>query len=84
MLKLRFFAGIRERFGRGTLELPLPPACASVDALIAHLDQQVQPGCAEWLRASNTLVAVNRAVTDRSAAIGDGDEVAFYPPVTGG
>ena len=84
MLRLRFFASIRERLGRGTLELPFTPQCTDVDALISLLDAGALPGCAAWLRMPNTLVAVNRAVTDRGAALADGDEIAFYPPVTGG
>jgi sulfur-carrier protein len=84
MLQLRFFASIRERLGRGALELAHDPACADVDALIARLDAAELPGCAQWLRAPNTLVAVNRVVADRAAALRDGDEIAFYPPVTGG
>jgi molybdopterin synthase sulfur carrier subunit len=84
MLRLRFFASIREHLGRPTLELPFTERCASVDGLIAHLDAGALPGCAEWLRAPSTLVAINRVVTDRGAAVADGDEIAFYPPVTGG
>ena len=84
MLRLRFFASIRERLGRSTLEMAFTPQCADIDALITHLDGGMLPGCAQWLRAPSTLVAVNRAITDRATALADEDEVAFYPPVTGG
>ena len=84
MLRLRFFASIREQLGRAALELPYAAPCADVEGLIAHLDGGALPGCGAWLRAPSTLVAVNRIVTDRGAALSDGDEIAFYPPVTGG
>jgi molybdopterin converting factor small subunit len=55
-----------------------------VESLVRHLDQTVLPGCAYTLLADNTLVAVNRSVSARAARVSDGDEIAFYPPVTGG
>ena len=84
MLRLRFFASIREQLGRASFELPFAAQCGDVESLIAHLDGGELPGCGAWLRAPSTLVAVNRVVSDRGAALADGDEIAFYPPVTGG
>jgi molybdopterin synthase sulfur carrier subunit len=84
VLQLRFFASLREQLGRSAMPLPLPPGCADIAALVAHLDAAVLPGCAGLLLADNTLIAVNRVVCARDAAVADGDEVAFYPPVTGG
>ena len=84
MLRVRFFATIREQLGRASLELPFAVACARVEGLIEWLDTTGLPGCGAALRAPNTLVAVNQVVAGREAALADGDEVAFYPPVTGG
>jgi len=84
VLRLRFFAALRERLGTGALELPYTAGCATVAGLVEELAAGPLPGCGEYLRSPNTLVAVNRVVASRDARIGDGDEVAFYPPVTGG
>jgi sulfur-carrier protein len=84
MLRIRFFAAIREKTGRAALELAVPEGVVDVATLIAHLDRVVLPGSAATLLAENTLVAVNRSVCGVNAPISDGDEIAFYPPVTGG
>jgi molybdopterin synthase sulfur carrier subunit len=38
----------------------------------------------EYLACSNALVAVNQEMTNDDAVLNDADEVAFFPPVTGG
>ncbi len=83
MLRVRFFARIREQLGRRELELPFASDCASVEGLVARLAQEL-PGCAGVLLDASTIVAVNREVLAQPRLLRDGDEVAFYPPVTGG
>jgi len=84
VLRVLFFAAIRERLGQARIELEAGPRCVNVDGLIDMLDSGPLPGSGAVLRADNTIVAVNREVLGRHAALRDGDEVAFYPPVTGG
>lgn len=84
MLHLRFFAAIREKTGRAALEIEAVPGLTDIASLVQHLDQAVMPGCAAVLLADNTLVAVNRSVVSLTGRVADGDEIAFYPPVTGG
>jgi molybdopterin synthase sulfur carrier subunit len=84
MLRLRFFASIRERLGRAELTVPFDPGAARVDALVARLDAVELPGCAVVLLADNTVFARNRTVCGRDTLLSEGDELAFYPPVTGG
>ncbi len=84
MLRIRFFAAIREKLGRSTLEVEPHPGVSDVFSLVQHLNDAVLPGCAAVLLADNTLIAVNRTLAGASAAVSDGDEIAFYPPVTGG
>ncbi len=84
MLQLRFFASIREHLGTGELRQPFAADCASVASLVQTLDAGPLPGCARWLLVDNTIVAVNRVVAHPGHQLCDGDEIAFYPPVTGG
>ncbi len=84
MLHIRFFAAIREKTGRSSLDIDAAPGIVDVATLVQHLDEAVMPGCAAVLFADNTLIAVNRFVASMTAPVGDGDEIAFYPPVTGG
>ena len=83
-VKLLFFAALREQLGRPTEEVELPASVATVGALRDHL--RARGG--EWERvfAPNRAVraAVNQDMVQAEARIKAGDEVAFFPPVTGG
>lgn len=81
MLTVRFFASIRERLSVGQLQLPV---VRDVDALIVMLSRERGALWEEVLRAANVIIAVNQRVADSHASLHAGDEVAFFPPVTGG
>jgi molybdopterin synthase sulfur carrier subunit len=81
VLNVLFFASARERLGMDRV------TCAftqTIDALISALSRAHGAQCEEVLRAPNIIVAVNHQVVTRDHILRDGDEVAFYPPVTGG
>ncbi|EGU38869.1 molybdopterin synthase small subunit [Vibrio ichthyoenteri ATCC 700023] len=81
MIKVLFFAQTRELVGVD--ELQLDEAFTSVEALRAHLASQE----GKWdlaLDPGRLLAAVNQSIVPLTHAITDGDEVAFFPPVTGG
>jgi molybdopterin synthase sulfur carrier subunit len=84
MLRVRFFASLRERLGCGELGVDPLAGGRTVAALVARLDAHELPGCGALLLLDNTVIAVNRQVCDRERALADGDEIAFFPPVTGG
>ncbi len=81
---VRFFAGLKEQLGRDAEEIDVPAGVATVAALRSHL---VKRG-GEWQAAlaDKKLVraAVNQEMAQPAATIKAGDEVAFFPPVTGG
>ena len=80
-LDVLFFASIRERLDVERL------TCAperNVDALIDTLSRTHGAAWAEILRAPNVIIAVNHDVVTLDHALRAGDEVAFFPPVTGG
>lgn len=83
-VKVLFFAALREQLGRPAEELELPPGVNTVGALRDHL--RARGG--EWASvfAPNRAVraALNQDMAQAQAAIKAGDEVAFFPPVTGG
>jgi sulfur-carrier protein len=83
-VKLLFFAALREQLGRPAEELELPANVNTVAALRDHL--RARGG--EWAHvfAQNRPVraAVNQDMAQAEARIKAGDEVAFFPPVTGG
>ena len=84
MIHVLFFGRVREELDCGSLEIPLEPGNASLDSLQRHLCDQ---GGEKWLAVlgqDNIVRAVNQAVVEGDTDLADGDEVAFFPPVTGG
>jgi sulfur-carrier protein len=83
-IKLLYFAGLRETLGCSGEELPaLPEGVSTVGGLREWLCQRG----GDWsvLRAGMVVrMAVNQTLTNHDAPLADGDEVAFFPPVTGG
>jgi molybdopterin synthase sulfur carrier subunit len=81
-MKILFFAGLRETLQCEQIELPvtLPATVADVRAALC----QHYPEHQQHLSVGSALAAVNQTLADESGAINDGDEVAFFPPVTGG
>jgi len=72
---VRLFAGLRERAGTDRRELDLDDS-ASIEDVWPALDLGDEP--------AGLLYAVNRTYADRGQALGEGDEVALIPPVSGG
>jgi molybdopterin synthase sulfur carrier subunit len=84
MIRVLFFARVKEELGCGEIELPLQASITDLDTLQAHLCREGGPRWQEVLNRGNTIRAVNQAVVNGNTALRDGDEVAFFPPVTGG
>jgi len=81
-VKVLFFAKLREQLGSSELDLDIP-ACTVAElkqALIAH-SQGAWRGA---LEQDNLICAVNQGVAHDQRQVEAGDEVAFFPPVTGG
>ena len=84
MIELLYFAWVRERIGADGEALALPAGVTSVGALLDWLAAR-SPGHAAALADRDRLrFAVNQEFAGVEAAVADGDEVAIFPPVTGG
>ncbi|MBK8761421.1 MAG: molybdopterin converting factor subunit 1 [Sulfuritalea sp.] len=82
-VKILFFAGLREALGTGTEALALPDGVATAGGLRDLLAARGDPWSA-LATTRNLRVAVNQQMVGLDAAVKSGDEVAFFPPVTGG
>ena len=83
-MRILYFAWLRERIGAAEQEVPLPAGVATVGALMAHL-AALSPAHAEALDpAKGVRCAVNLDFAGPEDPVREGDEVAFFPPVTGG
>ncbi|UCC55799.1 MAG: molybdopterin converting factor subunit 1 [Gammaproteobacteria bacterium] len=83
MVQLRFFASLRETLGVGDEQVVLPDDITDISALTGWLQERNDI----WHTAlgdSRVHVAVNQVLVKPDCAVNDGDEVAWFPPVTGG
>jgi molybdopterin synthase sulfur carrier subunit len=83
-LTVRFFASLKEQLGKDVEEIDLPAGVATVAALRAHLVKRGGDWQAAFAEKKLVRAAVNQEMVQAAAAIKPGDEVAFFPPVTGG
>lgn len=84
MLKILYFASLRERMGRTEEDLTAPGEVATVADLIRHLQGRDPAGAAAFTQPGLVRAAVNQEFAHPQTTIRDGDEIAFFPPVTGG
>ena len=82
MTQVLFFAQLREQLNSSGVSLQLDSPCS-----VAELQQQLLNDHPQWqpiFANSQVLASVNQTLVDTSATVQPGDEVAFFPPVTGG
>ena len=82
-IKVLYFASLREALGAGAEELALPAGVTTLAGLRDHIAARGEPW-AQLARTRNLRCAVNQAMAGFEAVVNEGDEVAFFPPVTGG
>jgi molybdopterin synthase sulfur carrier subunit len=75
-IQVKFFASLREQLGTDGVEI-----VASADSRVRDVWQTATQSAAY---PANTLCAINMQYAKADDAVHDGDEVAFFPPVTGG
>ena len=83
MLKILYFASLREMLGSGAESIDLPNGVGDVGSLLKLLAGRG----GEWAKLAtvkNLRYAVNQEMARLDSPLKTGDEVAFFPPVTGG
>lgn len=83
-LRLRYFAWLRDRTGCAAEEIPLPENVATVGALMTWLQAAKPAAAAAFANPRLVRAAVNQEFASAETPIAPGDEVAFFPPITGG
>jgi len=83
-LQLLYLARLREAFGTGAERWQAPPGVADVAALLDALRARGGAWCEELAPHRAFRVAVNHEMASPATPLKTGDEVAIFPPVTGG
>jgi sulfur-carrier protein len=83
-VKLLYFAWVRQKIGRGEEVVDAPREASTVGALVTWLQSRGGGYAEAFADLKRVRVAVNQDHADFSAPVKAGDEIAFFPPVTGG
>ena len=84
MITVLYFASLREQLNTGSEQFECPAGITCLGELRVWLCQRGEP----WSRVLHAdalvMMSVNQSISDAAYQIEDGDEIAFFPPVTGG
>jgi len=84
MIHIKYFARLSEVLNVKSEEVEFSEEINTVESLIQTLVGRGEPWKTEFSIENKILVAVNQELSNRQATLKQGDEVAFFPPVTGG
>ena len=84
MITILYFARLKEALGIAREELALPVGVTNLQGLRETLSTRGEAWARELSGSKSIKAAVNQEMAHADAPLKDGDEVAFFPPVTGG
>lgn len=84
MVTVLYFASLREALGCSREQVALPAATATVSSIVEQLRNREGRWPEAFAPGKSWRVAVNQRMADLATPLKPGDEVAFFPPVTGG
>jgi molybdopterin synthase sulfur carrier subunit len=84
LITVLYFARLKESLNYSTEEIDLPADVNTIALLKLHLAKRGEAWANLFNGQQTIRAAINHALVENNAAIKNGDEVAFFPPVTGG
>ncbi len=84
IIKLRYFAWVRERIGKPEEDIDIPPSVSTVAELVTWLSARGEEYAHAFDNPKVIRAAINRAHVKPDAPIKSAGEIAFFPPMTGG
>ena len=83
-MKIKYFAWVRERIGKGEETIEPPPGVTTVEELIAWLAARGETYAHAFEKPRVIRAAIDQAHVKQDARISGAREIAFFPPMTGG
>ena len=83
-MTILYFAWVRQQLGRGEETIDLPAGVSTIDDLAAYLRERGGAFAEVFSHPKRIRAAVNQEHVGWDAALQSEDEIAFFPPVTGG
>ncbi|HEU4660537.1 MAG TPA: molybdopterin converting factor subunit 1 [Pseudolabrys sp.] len=83
-MKLRYFAWVRERIGITEENVDIPPGVGTISDLVAWLSTRGEEYAYAFENPKIIRAAIDRRHVQPQAAIANAEEIAFFPPMTGG
>lgn len=84
MIKLRYFAWVRERVGKAEEDVDVPSGVATVGELMTWLSGRGEEYAYAFDNPQVIRAAIDKTHVKPQALIGNASEIAFFPPMTGG
>jgi len=84
LITVLYFARLKESLNYSTEEMKLPEGVKTIAQLKTHLAKRGEAWAHLFNGKQTIRAAINHALVDDESAVKDGDEVGFFPPVTGG
>jgi sulfur-carrier protein len=84
MVRILYFAWVRERIGKAEERVELPASARTVADLIAWLSSRGEEYAYAFERPTVIRTAIDKVHVKPDAAIAGAREIAFFPPMTGG
>lgn len=84
MIRILYFASLRDRLKQDAEQMDLPSGISDVGGLMLHLHQRGAVWAEVFAADQPVLCALNQEMARLDAPLKDGDEIGFFPPVTGG
>ena len=83
-MKIIYFSWLKEKLGSSEENIKLPTNIKNINALIKWLSSKSSKHKKIFLKSKNIRCAKNYQIVDKNSKIKNEDEIAFFPPFTGG
>ena len=81
---IKYFSWIKEHIGKSEEQITIPSDITNVDQLINYLNEKDSKYNLLFEKKELIKIAVNKTYSSFDTKVSNNDEIAFFPPVTGG